>query len=575
MAVLAAEPAARATRRQRGLSVDWYQANERRRIIILSVIAVLAALALGQALLRLGEAAIGIPVALAALAAILWQPRIGLYMTFALVLLFEINSPDVLMVPGRYLNYGLQSSLGISGFIASPLELMLILTMVVWLVRGLVLHQLHFTGGDLGWPMAMFFLAVLGGLLRGAAGAGDMYVAFWEARSLLYVGVCYLLAVNLVRTRNDVATLVVVFLLANSLYALEGAYRYVFLIRPDLLGVTQEFEYGHEVVIFLAVLVLQAILQLVVGGKLWMRVLGIVLGPIGLFTLLATQRRAGYIALALAFLMMSIPWLVRHRKAVLLILLPSAIAVSIYLPIFWNQTGFLGQPARAVRSLYSPDARDAASNDYRDLEEINVRETIRMDPLLGVGFGRPFEFVVPLPDLSWWPFWRYQPHHNILWVWLKTGATGFTIFWIVMFGSLAIAASRALTLKDRSLVTFAYLAIASLVSTLIFCYVDLGLTNGRVTVFLGTILGVLAGLRKVDEGPGGEPMTAPVVAAEPVAPVMPHPRPWSRTAPRPTPRNAPPPPEPAAEAAAGQATGRVASGPSGPSATATAEAPRA
>jgi hypothetical protein len=213
----------------------------------------------------------------------------------------------------------------------------------------------------------------------------------------------------------------------------------------------------------------------------------------------ATQRRAGQIALAIAFVLISIPWLVRHRKAVLLIFVPGMVAAGIYLPIFWNNTGFLGQPARAVRSLTSPDARDASSNEYRDQEAINVRETIRSDPLFGVGFGRPFLFVVPLADLSWWPFWHYQPHHNVLWVWLKVGAPGFTIFCMLMFGSLALAGSRALTLKDRTLITFAYVAIASVVTSLVFCYVDLGLTNGRVTVFLGAVLGVLAVLRQIDE----------------------------------------------------------------------------
>jgi hypothetical protein len=515
----------------RGLSVTSLERTAHRRTVVLGVVSVLAALILGLLVLRVSPAFVVLPAVLIVLAAICWQPKVGLYTTVALILLFEMTSPDPLMLPGRYVNYGLQSSLGISGFIVSPLELLLILTAVAWFVKGIVSRTLHYTGGDLGWPVALFFLSVLGGLLRGVAGAGDMYVAFWEARSLLYIGVCYIITVNLVRTRHDVATLIVVFLIANSLYALEGAYRYVFLIRTDVLGVPQEFEYGHEVVIFLALLVLQAILQLVVGGKLWMRLLGIALGPIGLFTLLATQRRAGYIALAIAFLMMAMPWLVRHRKAVLLILGPAIIAGAVYLPIFWNHTGFLGQPARAVRSLYSPDERDAASNQYRDLEEINVRETIKSDPLLGVGFGREFTFYVALPDLSWWPFWRYQPHHNILWVWLKVGAYGFTIFWVLMFGALALAASRTLTLNDRTLVTFAYMSIAGLVATLIFCYVDLGLTNNRVTVLLGVMLGVLAGLRAMDAAPGGDPLT-PAAAEAPAAPEAVHPplRPWSRTA---------------------------------------------
>src|SRR5262249_27423055 len=119
----------------------------------------------------------------------------------------------------------------------------------------------------------------------------------------------------------------------------------------------------------------------------------------------------------------------------------------------------------------------------------------------------PFLFVVPLADLSWWPFWHYQPHHNVLWVWLKVGAPGFTIFCMLMFGSLALASSRALTLRDPTLITWAYVAIASVVTSLVLCYVDLGLTNGRVTVSLGAVLGVLAVLRQIDqETPQPEPV---------------------------------------------------------------------
>jgi hypothetical protein len=73
------------------------------------------------------------------------------------------------------------------------------------------------------------------------------------------------------------------------------------------------------------------------------------------------------------------------------------------------------------------------------------------------------------------------------------------VFCILMFGSLSLAASRALTLKDPTLITFAYVGIASVVTSLVFCYVDLGLTNGRVTTFLGVVLGVLAVLRRIEQ----------------------------------------------------------------------------
>ena len=85
-----------------------------------------------------------------AVAAILWRPQVGLFTLIGLNLLFEMSSPDPLMLPGRYLHFGLQSSLGVSGFIASPLELLLIFMAVVWFIKGMVGRNVSFRGGDLG-----------------------------------------------------------------------------------------------------------------------------------------------------------------------------------------------------------------------------------------------------------------------------------------------------------------------------------------------------------------------------------------------------------------------------------------
>ena len=117
---------------------------------------------------------------------------------------------------------------------------------------------------------------------------------------------------------------------------------------------------------------------------------------------------------------------------------------------------------------------------------------------MGVGFGREFQFVVPLPDLSFWQFWHYEPHHNILWVWLKTGAIGFTVFWTLIGCALALAAHHSRRLHSPELRSFAVLSIVAVIAAMVFCYVDLGLTSGRVTVFLGTVLGVLSVLPLID-----------------------------------------------------------------------------
>src|SRR4051812_15567127 len=105
--------------RRRGLSIAWYESNDRLRIVWLTVAAIVAAAGLGELVLSIGVAAVAVPAAAAALAAIVWRPQIGLLACVALVNMFEIISPDPLMAPGKYFNYGLQSSLGVSGIIAS------------------------------------------------------------------------------------------------------------------------------------------------------------------------------------------------------------------------------------------------------------------------------------------------------------------------------------------------------------------------------------------------------------------------------------------------------------------------
>jgi hypothetical protein len=490
------------------LSAAWHLESQRRRDAALAILAVCGSLLLaGGALLAHVVAVVLLAAAMTAVA-ILWRPRIGLYVIFGLVLTFEAGSPDELMIVGAYLHGPLSSMVGLPGVVASPLELLLLLTAGAWLLGGVVHRRLDFRGGRLGVLMALFTGALVFGLLRGQAGGGNLTIALWESRFLFYAVVCYFLATNTIRTRRHVVDLIAIALVTMGAWAVEGAYRRAALIDTGLLGSMMEFAYSHEVVIFLGALLLLVLAQHVFGAPVWQRLLGLPLVPIATYTLLATERRSGYIAVMVAFLALAVVFLVAHRRAFCLVVIPALVGGAIYLPIFWNDTGLLGQPARAVRSLSEPDPRDAASNLYRELEKINVRATIASDPLLGVGFGREFLFAVGMPDLSFWPMWHYTPHHNVLWIWLKTGAVGFTIFLALAGLTVAWAAHAIKTLRAPELRVFATLALVGTIASLVFCYVDLGLTAGRVTVFLGTLMGTLASLDRLDGADVPSPIRA-------------------------------------------------------------------
>src|SRR5262245_21381701 len=107
--------------RRRQHSTDVYESAERRRLVWMTAAAFGASILLGQAIIRIGPAAVAIPVAVLVLAGVVWRPKVGLFALLTLNLMFEEGSPDPLMLPGQYLHFGLQSTLGLSGFIASPL----------------------------------------------------------------------------------------------------------------------------------------------------------------------------------------------------------------------------------------------------------------------------------------------------------------------------------------------------------------------------------------------------------------------------------------------------------------------
>ena len=482
-----------------GLSVASLRSSQRRTSLIVGLALVLVCVGCAALTLALQFVSLVVLLTWLLVLAVAWQPRVGLFVAFGLVSLFEGGGQDDLMQPGAYINGDLSQTLGFSGVIFSPLELLLIMSFVIMLARGIATRSLKLDGGRLGPQVLLFTLAMFVGMARGLAAGGPFNVALWESRFLFYAIICYFLATNTIRTRKHLGILVTIFLLTNVAFAIEGAYRRVALIDTKIINSIPEFWYWHEDVIFLGATILYVIAVWAYGGPRWQKWLGpFILGIAG-YTLLASERRAGYIAVIIAFLVFVIIFLRTNRRAFFMIALPILIGGAIYLPIFWNASGPLAQPARAIRSLRDPDPRDAMSNLSRELEKINVSATIKSNPLLGVGFGREFDQVVSVPDISFFVFWNIEPHHNVLWVWLKTGAAGFIIFYTLMGSAVALGAHQVRRLKDPLLRTVALLSVAVVISTLVFSYVDLGLTSGRVTVLLGTCLGVLAVLDRIKQ----------------------------------------------------------------------------
>ena len=104
--------------------------------------------------------------------------------------------------------------------ILSPLEVVLAITTVAWLLRLLIDRGSgRFVRGALFWPMVVFGGLVLLGVMVGVATGGDRYVALWEFRPLLYVPIIYILVTNLFTSREQYRRLGALMLVALVIHA--------------------------------------------------------------------------------------------------------------------------------------------------------------------------------------------------------------------------------------------------------------------------------------------------------------------------------------------------------------------
>ncbi|HLZ31294.1 MAG TPA: O-antigen ligase family protein [Chloroflexota bacterium] len=484
----------------RQFSTTWIEGTRRRRIIILSALTVGLSLLLARLVLTIDILVVAGMAVLVAVTAICVRPRYGLYLLFGVVLFFDGMAQDPFMLPGRYINFSLQTTLGLNGAIIIPIEVLVLLASALWLAQATMRRQVDFRLGFFGRPILLFGGMLVFGLARGLLSGANPNYSFWESRFLFSMLLAYILTANVIRTRAHVRTLLNLVFVLVSLSAIEGLYRKFALINNGVLGPAQENWFSHEDVVIWGLLIILVFAQQVFGsGPGWRRFVGPFTALAAVGIMLLSERRAGLIAVGIAFAIFTISLITINRKAFLFIAVPALLVAAVYLPVFWNNTSTLGQGARAVRSISSPDPRDAASNAWRDLEAINVRATIASDPLLGIGFGRPFLQIVTVPDISFFEFWDYEAHHNILWVWMKTGALGFTAFFILAMTGIARSIWLAKTLRYPEFRTFALLATSAIVMSLVFCYVDLGLTGTRIPLLLGVALGTVGVLDRIRE----------------------------------------------------------------------------
>jgi O-Antigen ligase len=337
-----------------------------------------------------------------------------------------------------------------SKLILSPLDLCMIAGLASIVVIYLRTGRWPLRRGRMDLAVAVFGAFVVIGTMYGIATGGSLYFALFQVRPFFDLFVLYVLTSSFARTTSDYRRMLWAVLAAIEIHALLS-----WLHIAQASADERRFPEGlvnHSGVMRMNVLIMVVLASwLLKGNSMRLRlVTTLMLIPVMVVYFL-TERRAAIVALAIGVLFLLVVTFWRQRSTFRK-LAPTLIIITVgYLGAFWSSQSSIGFPAQALKSVIAPTdatSRNQDSDMYRTIETYDLNYTIRSEPLLGIGIGKPFYRPVTLPSLGGFAFNQYIPHNSVLFLWVAFGFGGFAAFfcllgWVVILGADAVRRAPA------------------------------------------------------------------------------------------------------------------------------------
>lgn len=382
--------------------------------------------------------------------------------------------------------------------VLNTIEIHLALLLAGLFIHASVRRDFYLRAIPVWVPFLLFAGSLIFSFVYGMRGGGDFLIALWEVRALIYLCLLYLIVPQIITTREQLTTLVWIFIIGISFKALQGVGRFV------QLGFTTggyQVLTNHEDPVFavtLFILLLGLLVFRVRNRQLfWLFVL---LLPL-LLGFYVAQRRATYASLmvAISAFILLLPLL--ERRLFLKFFLPALAGILFYGALFWNSSATIGTPVQMVKSgIVKPDAetnyRDYHSNLYRDYENYNLAKTAVNNPIFGTGFGKRYEQPIPLVNIRF-PLRDYIPHNQIIWVLVKTGTIGFFAFWFFFNAFVARGTLILNRLEDPYLKAVIIFVLIAVINQMVVSFFDLQLTYYRNMIYLGSLMGLLPAIERL------------------------------------------------------------------------------
>ncbi len=424
------------------------------------------------------------------------------------------------------------------GLHVSPADLLLLALLTMWILKRETSQTTSVSRSALTYAVGAVVLAAVIGLAIGQAHGGELRTALTEVRPFMYLAIAYLVA-TVFTTRLSVLHAAMWAIVLGSGFKAAQAFHSFLTVRNQIPR--PDFIVGHEEALFFSLFILLTACLWIfdVPGRL--RTTATVLLPLILVADLVNSRRAAWLILGGELIALTILTMVAvpaRRRFMSKVLALALIVSAVYFPAYWNHSGALAGPARAVKSAVAPNTRDESSDLYRMQENENLKLNIREGGVIGRGFGLPIDYVPgSITDISSIdPLILYVPHNGVFYVLMRMGLFGGIAFWSLL-GVGILTGCRLVRSRNREVAAFGALLACALVGYALEGYNDQGFFMYRIAFVIGALLGLGEAARRLDAL--GQTVAAAPAAVVPVrrsAPATPAP---ARRAPTPRARPVP------------------------------------
>jgi hypothetical protein len=178
----------------------------------------------------------------------------------------------------------------------------------------------------------------------------------------------------------------------------------------------------------------------------------------------------------------------RFKKRVNMLLLASLPLIAMYVTVGWGKNDGIFKPVGAISTMFGK--HEDTSSEMRDIENYNLVQTLRDNPLLGIGWGHEYkEISVAISIRDVFPQYRFIPHNSVLGLLAFGGLIGFACTWqlFVVAGFFHAISTRAA--KSPRLRAAGILGITTLATFIAQMWGDMGWNTLSADVLMAVSVG--------------------------------------------------------------------------------------